>query len=100
MPKEINLAEIEREMRSLEETIEYNSRLYYELDSPIMQDEEYDAIFRRLTDLERDYPSLASPNSPTKRVGGKVSERFEKVRHAVPMDSSEIFSRRRKSTSL
>ncbi len=93
MPKEINLSEIEREMRSLEETIEYNSRLYYELDAPIMQDEEYDAIFRRLTDLERDYPELASPNSPTKRVGGKVSERFEKVRHAVPMDSfGDIFS--------
>ncbi len=93
MPKEIKLSEIEREMRSLEETIEYNSRLYYELDSPIMQDEEYDAIFRRLTDLERDYPDLASPNSPTKRVGGKVSERFEKVRHSVPMDSfGDIFS--------
>jgi DNA ligase (NAD+) len=93
MPKEIKLSEIEREMRSLEETIEYNSRLYYELDSPIMQDEEYDAIFRRLTDLERDYPELASPNSPTKRVGGKVSEKFEKVRHIVPMDSfGDIFS--------
>lgn len=93
MPKEIKLSEIEREMRSLEETIEYNSRLYYELDSPIMQDEEYDAIFRRLTDLERDYPDLASPNSPTKRVGGKVSEKFEKVRHIVPMDSfGDIFS--------
>ncbi len=93
MPKEIKLSEIEREMRSLEETIEYNSRLYYELDAPIMQDEEYDAIFRRLTDLEREYPDLASPNSPTKRVGGKVSEKFEKVRHIVPMDSfGDIFS--------
>ena len=91
MQKEIK--EIEREMRSLEETIEYNSRLYYELDSPIMQDEEYDRIFRRLQELEKEYPSLVNPNSPTKRVGGKVSEKFEKVRHSVIMDSfDDIFS--------
>lgn len=93
MPKEINPAEISREMRELEETLEYNSRLYYELDAPIMQDEEYDALFRRLVELENEYPELASPNSPTKRVGGKVSERFNKVRHTVPMDSfGDIFS--------
>lgn len=91
MPKE--LAEIEREMRSLEEQLEYHSRLYYELDSPIIQDEEYDAIFRRLVEFEREYPRLANPNSPTQRVGGKVSERFEKIRHEVPMDSfGDIFS--------
>ncbi len=83
----------EEEMRWLESTLEYNSKLYYELDAPIMQDEEYDALFRRLADLEKEHPDLASPNSPTQRVGGKVSERFEKVRHQVPMDSfGDIFS--------
>lgn len=94
MPKEIkDLALIEREMRSLEETLTYHSRLYYELDSPIMQDEEYDALFRRLVELEKEYPELVSNNSPTKRVGGKVSEKFEKVKHEVPMDSfGDIFS--------
>ena len=91
MPKEIK--EIEREMRSLEEQLEYHSRLYYELDSPIIQDEEYDALFQRLVVLEREYPRLANPNSPTQRVGGKVAERFETVRHEVPMDSfDKIFS--------
>lgn len=85
MPKEIK--EIELEMRSLEEQLEYHSRLYYELDSPIIQDEEYDALFQRLVVLEREYPELANPNSPTQRVGGRVAERFEEVRHAVPMDS-------------
>lgn len=91
MQKEIK--EIEREMRSLEETIEYNSRLYYDLDSPIMQDEEYDRIFRRLQELESEYPELVNPNSPTKRVGGTVSEGFVKVAHKVPMDSfDDIFS--------
>ncbi|MBE6692874.1 MAG: NAD-dependent DNA ligase LigA [Ruminococcaceae bacterium] len=86
-------ASADEEMRWLEETLEYNSKLYYELDAPIMQDEEYDALFRRLVDLEKEHPDLASPNSPTQRVGGKVSEKFEKVRHQVPMDSfGDIFS--------
>ena len=80
-------------MKELEEQINYHSHLYYELDSPIIQDEEYDALFARLVALEREYPQLASPNSPTQRVGGKVSERFEKARHSVPMDSfGDIFS--------
>lgn len=85
--------EIEREMRSLEEQLNYHSRLYYELDAPIIQDEEYDALFRRLEDLEREHPELANPNSPTQRVGGKVSEGFAEVRHEVPMDSfDKVFS--------
>lgn len=80
-------------IKELEEQINYHSRLYYELDSPMIEDEEYDALFARLVELEREYPQFASPNSPTQRVGGKVSEKFEKVRHAVPMDSfGDIFS--------
>ena len=93
LSEELNIKEAEKEMRSLEQTLEYHSRLYYELDSPEIEDEEYDALFRRLVDLESLYPSLASPNSPTQRVGGRVAERFEKVRHTVPMDSfGDIFS--------
>lgn len=92
MPEK-NRVELEREMRSLEEQLIYHSRLYYELDAPLIQDEEYDAMFARLVKLEREFPELASLNSPTQRVGGKVSERFEKVRHEVPMDSfGDIFS--------
>ena len=85
--------EIEREMRSLEAELEYHSKLYYELDTPLIQDEEYDAMFARLIELETAYPEFASPNSPTQRVGGKVSEKFETVRHEVPMDSfDKVFS--------
>lgn len=84
---------IREEMAKLEETLAYHSRLYYELDSPIIQDEEYDALFRKLVDLEKAYPHLASPNSITNRVGGAVSEKFQKVPHIVPMDSfGDIFS--------
>lgn len=85
MQKEIN--SVESRMRFLEETLSHHSYLYYELDSPKITDEEYDALFRELEILEKENPSLANPNSPTQRVGGKVSERFEEVRHAVPMDS-------------
>ncbi len=93
MPKEINHQEAKRRMRDLEQTLGYHSRLYYELDSPVMQDEEYDALFRELEQLEAKFPDLADPNSPTRRVGGKVAERFNKVRHTVPMDSfDKIFS--------
>jgi len=84
---------IKKQMQELAEALEYNSRLYYELDAPVITDEEYDRLFRQLVDLEKEYPQLADPNSPTQRVGGKVSERFEKVRHIVPMDSfADIFS--------
>ncbi|HOJ47376.1 MAG TPA: NAD-dependent DNA ligase LigA [Bacillota bacterium] len=81
------------EMRALEEKIEYHSRLYYELDSPEIPDSEYDKLFARLKKLEEEYPQFASPASPTKRVGGRVAERFEKVRHVIPMGSlTDVFS--------
>ncbi len=92
MPKEIK-SSVQQEMESLEEQLNYHSRLYYELDSPIIQDEEYDMMFRRLEDLEKEYPQYANPNSITKRVGGKVLDAFQKVKHLVPMDSfDKVFS--------
>ncbi len=58
---------------------------YYVLDNPKITDTEYDALLKELSELEEAYPALASANSPTKRVGGTVSERFEKVPHQSPM---------------
>ncbi len=84
---------IREEMRRLESMLVYHSKLYYEQDDPEISDEEYDRLFARLAALEKEFPQLASPNSPTQRVGGKVSEKFEKVKHEVPMDSfGDIFS--------
>ncbi len=83
----------EERMRELEALLEYHSRLYYEKDAPEIEDAEYDRLFRELQDLEAANPHLASPNSPTVRVGGRVSEGFEKVRHGAPMGSlSDVFS--------
>ena len=58
-----------------------------------MEDYEYDKKLRRLEELEAQYPEFASPLSPTKRVGGEALSRFEKVEHAVPLESlQDVFS--------
>ena len=58
---------------------------YYVLDAPTIPDVEYDKLFRELQTLEAAHPELVTPDSPTQRVGGLVSEAFAGVRHAVSM---------------
>lgn len=58
---------------------------YYVLDEPFLPDVEYDQYMRQLVSLEAQYPDLDDPTSPTRRVGGRVSEKFEKVEHLHPM---------------
>lgn len=58
---------------------------YYVLDNPTLSDQEFDKYLRELENLENEYPDLALKNSPTKRVGGEVIEKFEKIRHKLPM---------------
>lgn len=66
---------------------------YYVLDDPQMPDFEYDHLLRELENLEAENPGLASPNSPTKRVGGEALSKFEKVNHPVPLMSlQDVFS--------
>lgn len=79
--------EIVAQMRELEKKLEYHSRKYYVEDSPEISDFEYDEMFYRLKKLEEEYPQYASENSPTKRVGGAVLDKFEKVTHSVHMGS-------------
>jgi len=86
-------AEAESRIAVLREKIEYNSRLYYECDAPEISDYEYDAMFRELCDLEAAFPELDSPASPTKRVGGRALDKFEKYTHTVRMGSlTDVFS--------
>jgi DNA ligase (NAD+) len=70
---------------ALREAIETHNRNYYELDRPTISDAEYDALFRELQALETEHPSLATPDSPARRVGGAAQAQFAPVRHAVPM---------------
>ena len=58
---------------------------YYTLDAPEIPDAEYDRLFRELQALEAAHPHLATPDSPTRRVGGQVLGGFAPVRHQVPM---------------
>ncbi len=81
------MKEIIKEMRELEEKITYHANKYYFEDSPEISDFEYDKMFYRLVALEQQYPELASQSSPTKRVGGAVLDKFEKVTHKVRMGS-------------
>ena len=83
----------EKRIKELRAAIEYNSKLYYEKDAPVISDYEYDAMFRELSDLEAEFPELDSPTSPTKRVGGKALDKFEKYTHTVKMGSlTDVFS--------
>ena len=84
--------EIIDEVESLREQIRRHDHLYYTLDSPEITDAEYDKLFRALERLETEYPELATPDSPTQRVGGKPLEKFGQVVHAQPMLSlSNVF---------
>ena len=58
---------------------------YYELDDPTIGDDEYDALMRELRTIEEDDPGLVTADSPTQRVGGRPTDRFEQVRHLEQM---------------
>ncbi len=74
-----------RRAQALREQIEHHARLYYTLDAPVLPDAEFDKLFLELQEIEAAHPELATPDSPTQRVMGRVLEGFEPVRHAVPM---------------
>lgn len=67
---------------------------YYTLDNPTVSDFEYDKLMRELIDIEEANPHLVTPDSPTQRVGGEISEGFEEVAHTVQMQSlADVFSK-------
>lgn len=91
MESEKNTAK--RRIDELRELLAHHSYLYYVEDAPQISDYEYDKLFYELVALEEKYPEFDSPTSPTKRVGGKALDKFEKVTHAVRMGSlSDVFS--------
>ena len=69
----------------LAERIRHHDHRYYVLDDPEIEDSEYDHLFRALLTLEEEYPSLETPDSPTQRVGGGVSDAFAEVEHVAPL---------------
>ena len=80
-------------VNELREKLEQFNHEYYVLDNPSVDDYTYDMMMQELKKLERDYPELADPNSPTQRVGGEALNDFEKVEHKVQMGSlQDVFS--------
>ena len=69
----------------LRKDLEYHNYRYYVENDPVISDAEYDRMFRELLELEGEHPELASPDSPTQRVGAEPQERFRKVEHLRPM---------------
>lgn len=85
--------DIQKRMEQLAAELEKHNYAYYVLDDPTIADFEYDAMLRELEDLEKEHPELASPLSPTRRVGGAPVSEFQKVRHPVPLESlQDVFS--------
>lgn len=73
------------EINSLRELIKRHERLYYVFDAPEITDAEFDALMNRLKSLEAQFPSLASADSPTSRVGGMAVSNFSPVEHEIAM---------------
>jgi DNA ligase (NAD+) len=94
-PGEVSFAALEngdaeqyrRQSEQLAEAIRYHDHRYYVLDDPRIADGTYDALFRRLQELEEAFPELRTPDSPTQRVGGAVKSELPEVEHQAPMQS-------------
>jgi len=77
--------EAAKRIRELRGEIRKHDRLYHEEAAPVISDREYDRLYRELVDLEKQFPDLVTPDSPTQRVGGKPLEAFAQIQHRVPM---------------
>ncbi|MBF7097262.1 NAD-dependent DNA ligase LigA [Alkalibacter mobilis] len=72
------------EILELIEEIEKHNKLYYNADSPVIDDYTYDMMMKRLAELEEEYPEYSFSYSPSKRVGGNPLEKFQKVEFTTP----------------
>ena len=81
----MNKSSIRERINALREQINYHNRKYYVEDAPLISDYEYDQLTAKLKKLEKEYPELIVPESPTQRVGGEPAKEFKTVEHAVPM---------------
>lgn len=76
---------VKQEIEALRAEIERHNHLYYVKTRPEVSDAEYDALFRKLQDLEAQYPELVTADSPTQRVGTEPSGSFAAIEHSIPM---------------
>jgi DNA ligase (NAD+) len=77
----------ENRIKDLTRQLEYHNNLYYNQDEPEISDFEYDALMRELENLENEFPTLKSSDSPSNKVGGNAGAKFSPVTHSVVMES-------------
>ena len=86
---------IKSEVDRLRQELSQHNYRYYVLDDPLVSDAEYDKLFRRLVELEKQHPELQDPSSPTQKVGAPPLTAFVQVRHSQPMLSlANVMSRK------
>lgn len=81
--------EITKRVEQLRTKLQEASYAYYVLDNPIMEDAVYDQLYRKLQELETQFPDLITPDSPTQRVGDKLASQFNSLKHNIPLYSLE-----------
>src|SRR5438309_1505023 len=79
------MSKIQQRVDELRRLLEHHNRLYYVEAKPEISDREYDKLLDELKQLEAEHPELATPDSPTQRVGGQPIEGFRTVQHREPM---------------
>jgi DNA ligase (NAD+) len=79
--------EAKKRIEELMAEIDKHNRAYYVENAPTVSDREFDRLLQELISLEREHPDLASPHSPTQRVGGEPLKEFKQVQHRVPLMS-------------
>ncbi len=84
-PADLSEAQAKAELKRLATEIAAHDKRYYQQDKPTVTDAVYDALRARNAAIEKRFPDLIRPNSPSRRVGAAPTGRFKKVRHAVPM---------------
>ncbi|MBA3664302.1 MAG: NAD-dependent DNA ligase LigA [Bacteroidetes bacterium] len=81
----MNQSEAEKKIENLSKKIDEHNHNYYVLDKPVISDFEFDKLLEELIALEKEYPALLLPTSPSQRVGGTITKEFKSVKHRYPM---------------
>ena len=81
----MNQKQATKELENLRKKITIHNHQYYVLDDPYIPDSEYDRLFQQLIKIEKDFPQLIIPSSPSQRVGANPLNEFDEIKHIIPM---------------
>src|SRR4051812_1860474 len=79
------MSSLQHRAEELRRAIDHHNHLYYAEAKPEISDREFDKLLEELKQIETEHPELATPGSPTQRVGGKPIDSFTSVKHRLPM---------------